>query len=382
MAALKVLQLLGSFTRGGAELQALTLANCLEGPACHFTLCAREDGPTRARVGGAETVVVPKGGTLDPAHLSALVRVIRRNRVQLIHSHLFGNDLYGFLASCLTGCQIIHTIHGWDSFRSCRRRVAYRLMAMRAARVVAVSELLEAEFRRRIGIRKDKLLVIHNGIDVEGYKDLGDRQALRRGLGLPPGGPLVGMVGNIKPVKGIDVLLESVPAILSRHPSATFLIVGGTYPGYEPYRASLDEIIERLGIRGQVVLVGVSEAIPQILATLDVYVVPSRSEGLSLALLEAMASGLPVVATAVGGTPGVVQDGVSGLLVPPESPSDLALAICRVLDQPVLAHQLRQAARKWVADRHHNREMAVRYLALYREVLGSPGESMECKAWT
>lgn len=370
MVPLRVLQLVTGFARSGAELLALTLAKCLQGRDCHFLLCAREDGPTRTEAGGAETVVLPKRRTLDPTYLRTLVGVVQSHRIQLIHTHLFGNDLYGFLASCLTGCQVIHTLHGWDSLRSHRRRVAYRFMAKRAARVIAISEILEAEFKRRIPIREDKLRVIHNGIAVERYGNPIDPHALRRRLGLPLVGPLIGMVGNIKPVKGIDILLASVPRIATAYPNASYVIMGETYNGYESYRASLDDLIDRLGIRDHVTFVGSTNTVPEILAALDIYVVPSRSEGLSLALLEAMASRLPVVATAVGGTPGVVRDEVTGLLIRPESPADLAARVCRLLAEPLLARQLGQAARKLVADRYHTREMAARYLALYQEVIG------------
>ena len=173
-------------------------------------------------------------------------------------------------------------------------------------------------------------------------------------------------VGHITRVKGTDILIEAAPHILREVPEARFLLVGAGLPSYEP---SLRQRVHELGLDGRFVFGGDRPDVPDMLEAADLFVLPSRSEGQPNALIEAMAMGLPSVATRVGGVPEVVSDGEEALLVPPEAPDALATACVSVLTSPSLGRRLGEAARSRARRERDVRAMVHRYEGLYEELL-------------
>jgi glycosyltransferase involved in cell wall biosynthesis len=240
-----------------------------------------------------------------------------------------------------------------------------RRLLTRAARVVAVSETM-ARALVALGLPAERVCVVLTAIDPPAAPAEG-KEELRRALGLPAAHTLALFLGRLSPVKGPDVLLEAVGRLAARHPEATFVFAGDGQ-----LRGPLQEAARRLGVERQVRFVGQvpREDVPAYLTACDLLALPSRSEGLPHAVLEAMAFGLPVVASAVGGVPEVVQDGVTGALVPPEDPAALADALSPLLAEPDRRQRYAEAARRAFAAREHTWPRVARQLdEIYRALL-------------
>jgi glycosyltransferase involved in cell wall biosynthesis len=207
--------------------------------------------------------------------------------------------------------------------------------------------------------------VIPSGVDTDLVRPGRDRAAAKAHLALSPTTPVIGTVGRLEPRTGTDTLLAAVAALRAERPDVALVVVGEG-----PLRAELEARARELGIASAVRFLGDRTDVDEVLAALDAFVLPSRTEGMSNALLEAMAMGLPVIATAVGGTPEVIADGRSGRLVPADEPERMAAAIARVLADVVGARRLGIAARAVVEERYGARSMVRRLEAVYGRVAG------------
>jgi glycosyltransferase involved in cell wall biosynthesis len=218
--------------------------------------------------------------------------------------------------------------------------------------------------------------VVHNGIELSRFERPPQPGRLRRELGLPADAPLVAVLARLHPVKGIEYFLEAAAAVAARFPHARFLVVGQGAVLRDgaivetPYKRQLEAAAGALGLGGRVAFTGFRLDVPELLAEVAVSVLPcTGNEGLSNSVLESMAAGVPVVATTVGGNPEVVEDGLSGLLVPPRDAGALARAIGAVLADPALAARLGQAGRERVRSHFSEAEMVRRTERLYLSLL-------------
>jgi glycosyltransferase involved in cell wall biosynthesis len=238
------------------------------------------------------------------------------------------------------------------------------LVVRAADRIVVNAEMLRPS--GRAGERTD---VIPSGVDTDRFAPSSTRAAAKASLGLTAERPLIGTVGRLEPRKGTSTLLAALAVLRAggRHDAALVVVGDG------PLRAELAADAERLGVASHVQLLGDRSDVRDVLEALDVFVLPSRTEGMSNALLEGMAMALPVVATAVGGTPEVIADGKSGLLVPADDPKAMAAAIARLLDDAAFATRLGAAARATVEERYGARNMVRRLEAVYAAV-AHPGD--------
>jgi glycosyltransferase involved in cell wall biosynthesis len=366
---INILQLIGSFTSGGAENMVVNLVNGLAEDTFNVILSARAAGPAaRGLINGNKVVIIEKNSTVDISYLLKLIRLIKKYRIDIIHSHMFGANMYGFLAAKLSGAKIIQTVHGMDCLNSKKRMIAYRLMHRFIDKIVTVSESLRVEFLKYTKVNQEKVFTIHNGIDINKYSVSDGYINKRAQLHLPPACPVIGAVGNIKHVKGYDTLILAAAGVIERYPEARFLIVGETVKKHEQEKMRLDNLIKKLGLGNNVQFMGYREDIYEILPVFDVYVLPSRSEGQSLALLEAMASGRSIVATDVGGNPLLIKHGISGILTPAEDHVSLGQQIIRVLDDKNFAAELGKNAREDAVRRFSVENMAAGYDDLYKSI--------------
>jgi glycosyltransferase involved in cell wall biosynthesis len=209
----------------------------------------------------------------------------------------------------------------------------------------------------------DKLVLIYNGVELP-EKPLTSPQEARVALNLPPDGLVIGTVSRLDPVKGVAFLVHAFSKVDRAH----LVVIGDG-----PERAALESLAGGLGVAGRVHWVGHRRNVPHLLPAFDLFVQPSLHEGLPNTILEAMAAGLPVVATAVGGTPEVVVDGVTGLLVPPRDPDALAQAIVRLLYTPDLRCRMGQAGRERVAQYFTVERMVEQTERLYERLLVEKG---------
>jgi glycosyltransferase involved in cell wall biosynthesis len=297
---------------------------------------------------------------LDPRLVLELARHFRQAAVDLVHAHEFTMNVYGAAAGFIARVPVIATVHGRGYYAAkARRLTALGLAARSGAILVAVSTDIQAFLRTRLGL--DHVRVVPNGIDLE-RPARGDRERGRRAIGVGPEAIVVGNVGNLYPVKGHRAL---VAALAELDPNVHLAIAGR---GAE--EAGLRSLAGDLGIAARVHLLGYREDTPDLLAASDIYALPSLYEGQSLALIEAMAAGLPVVATEVGGNPEVLgRSEVEGLFVPPSDPAALARALARMAADRALRARLGAAARARARSEFSLDAMLGRYRALYDEVL-------------
>jgi len=229
-----------------------------------------------------------------------------------------------------------------------KHRFAYRLMNRMFDQVQAVSSAVREHTIRAGGIDPARVVTIPNGIEVERIAAAEGGAELRESLA-PGGGPVVLTVGNIRRVKGFDVLIRAATRVVVRYPAAVFLIAGRVH---EPeYERELLALVAQFGLERNVKFLGKTDRAPSLLKACDVFCLPSRSEGMSNALLEAMACGRPSVATRVGGTPEVIEDGLSGFLVESEDDAAVAERILALLDDPERAREMGETARRVVEER-------------------------------
>jgi glycosyltransferase involved in cell wall biosynthesis len=301
-----------------------------------------------------------------------LRRFIRSERVQIVHTFFESADLLGGLVAKLNGVPVvISSRRDMGILRSTRHRIAYRLMSRLFNQVQAVSGAVRQETIRADGIDPNKVVTVPNGIEIEKLAAAGCSAALRHALGLEGAVPLIVSVGHIRRVKGFDVLLRAAAEVRQVHPKATFLIVGSVQ---EPdCDRDLRDLVRRFGLQRNVRFMGKmeNESVWPLLKLCDVFCLPSRSEGMSNALLEAMGCGLPCVATAVGGTPEVLEDGRTGYVVPSEDHHALANRILALLADPGGARKMGSLARRVIEERYSAESMIRNMVGRYDQLLGT-----------
>ena len=258
-----------------------------------------------------------------------MIDVVRKFEVDLIHSHLPAQNFYSCIVGAVTQTKTLATYHGpveleWS--QSLKGRLRLWFVKVSADGVIVVCDLVK-QLLAQLGFSQDRIAMIRNGIDPTPYTSPGTRQ-LRRELGLPVEQKLVGMIANVRPSKGYDVFVKACAEVCKRHSGVTFLAIGDVN---EQVAAPIKLLHSQLSLGNRFQFLGFRSDVSDILKNLDVFVLASTSEGMPLAILEAMAAGKPVVSTNCGGIPEVVDHEATGLLVPPSDHEALSAAISRLL---------------------------------------------------
>ena len=288
---------------------------------------------------------------LRPGLILKLARRFRRLGLDVVHTHNEPACLYGVPAARLARVPLVlNTRHGQGSSPGARRARAFQWAARLAGRVVCVSKDAAA-LSVRSGLSENRVTTVWNGIDTEKFPFRGPC----------PGGPAV-VVARLAAVKNVDTLIRAIPLVVRSVPQFTLRIVGDG-----PCRGAHEALTAALGLQAHVTFTGEANNVPQQLGQASLFVLPSLSEGVSLSLLEAMATGLPVVATRVGGNVEVVIDGETGFLVPVEEPAKLAQAIIRLAVAPELSRRMGVAGRRRVQTAFDVRAMVRAYEDLYQD---------------
>lgn len=318
----------------------------------------------RSRSRGVPTYVIPTEGMTDWRWAYRFRDLLKDEHVDLIHSHEFDANVQGTAVATYLGIPLVATVHGKHYFwEKLRRRLAYRWVSRRAT-MVAVSEDLKRFIVERVGIDSDRITVLYNGVNVPPAPEPADIEACRREMNLPDSDCVIGVVGNLYPVKGHQYLIDAIPAVLEKYPETSFV-----FAGRGQLESDLKQQVNRLGLDKRVHFLGLRQDIPRILALLDVFVLPSLSEGLSMAILEAMMAGKPVVATRVGGNPEIVLDRETGFLVPPKDSHALAESLIALLKDRHLAIQLGEKGKRRAEHQFSLQTMVNAYESLYEEHL-------------
>lgn len=297
-----------------------------------------------------------------PGEMLRLRRLLRQERYDVVHTHLFGADLVGGLAARMAGVRgVVKTLHNMGRTKTRWQRAADRVLGRWTQRVICVSEHQRRDALARQGVPAERVLLVPNGVDVERFACPGREEHLRA-LGLS-GRPVVGTVGRLIEEKGHIHLLQAVPLILQRHPDAAFLIVGDGQ-----LRPRLEAFLKDKPYRDRVCITGLRQDIPELLALMDVFVFPSLSEGFPIALIEAMAARRPVAGSAIPQLDGVLVEGETGLAVPPGEPRALAGAVCRLLEDGTLRERVTRRAFELVSGAYSEAQMVRTLERVYASV--------------
>jgi glycosyltransferase involved in cell wall biosynthesis len=362
----RVLLAINTLARGGAERQLVELATGLDRERFSVSvLCVVASGPLADELTSAG-IPVAIFDSRRPLELLRLIAYVRRQAPDIVHSFLFGSNIVATLAATLARTPVVITSRRSLGFFK-DGRPHYDLLQGIANRytdvVIANSEAVREDTLRRERLRAEKVRVIYNGVAL-------DAPAVNRGrsraavLGDEDRGPLVLVVANLIPYKGLDYFVDAWRDVLRAVPEARAVIVGEG-----PARAELEKRAADLG--GSLRFIGSRDDVPELLQAADLVVQSSLYEGFPNAVLEAMAAGRPVVATAVGGTVEAVQPERTGILVPPRDGAALAAAIERVLAQPDLARSHGVAGRQRVEAEFSVARMVGRYADLYMATVSS-----------
>ncbi len=299
--------------------------------------------------------------------LKWLCDYVRRYEPTVTHAYFFWSIMYGRALKLISAIQ--HLVENREDQGFAWGRHEYALLRLTRSipdRVIAVSEAVRQVALERERMDPDRTSVIHNGIAALEESSV-DRRSVLRQLGLGEDALVVGMVSNLnRAVKGVRYFVEAIPQIVKREPRARFVILGR---GDE--KEALANLATELGVADYLVLAGYQEDMARFYSTMDVSVLTSLTEGLSIALLESMSHGLPVVVTRVGGNPEVVLDGETGFLVPPKDTTAFAEKVIRLLQDPDLRARMGSAGRIRVDREFRLGDVAVRYLRVYEELLNS-----------
>lgn len=375
----RIFYLVDSLQIGGTETQAVELARRIPAAGYDVTLgCLRAQGPLLERLQGAPVDIRefhPKGGMDTPAGIYQLLRLswfLKKGSFDIVHTHDLWSNLLGVPAARLAGVRAIvssrRDLSHFDWYQGKRRRWLRRIQNMGGAILANATPIRDALIAED-GFTPDKLHVIHNGVDIEKFRTGREgREHLFPGVG---DDKLIVLVGNMHTdVKGHPWLIASAPAVVREFPSTRFVLVGDG-----EQRGTFESQVASLGLERSFFFLGRRTDIPKILGCCDLAVLPSRAEGLPNAVLEYMAAGLPVIVSRVGGNAELVEDGVTGLLVPPEDSSALSVAFLRLLRDPALARRLAQSGHDFAVQNFSFERLVHEVDRLYNELLPRSGGS-------
>ncbi len=385
-------------------LRAITRLN-IGGPAIHAVLltAALDDGAQFQSVLVAGTTAAHEGNMLDfaSAHavrpillpalgreispaddlvsLANMVRLVRRSKPDVVHTHMAKAGTIGRLAARICNVPlIVHTYHGHvfhSYFGPAKTQVFLtieRALGKATDRIIVLGDGQRDEIAGYGVAPSHKLEPIRLGLELGQFLHADDaRGSLRRELGVDVSTPLIGIIARLVPIKAHEVFFAAAAQVLASQPRARFVVIGDG-----ERRAELEALVDRLGIRGSVVFMGWRRDMVSVYADLDVVALTSLNEGSPVALIEAMASGRAVISTAVGGVPEVVIDGVTGLTVPPSDPEAMAEGILKLLRDRNLAERLGAAGRAHVYPRYDSSRLVDDVKNLYVRELALRGRAV------
>ncbi|HEX5011308.1 MAG TPA: glycosyltransferase family 4 protein [Planctomycetota bacterium] len=373
---MKVLHVNTERTWRGGEQQVLYLAKGLAARGVEQEILCQQNSVLAARARDAGLLVWERRlhGEVDLPSMRAMADRLREGRFDLIHMHTSHAHTLGLVAARLAG----RRRPGDRPATLVSRRVDFSIRKRRLLdfshlkytwgldRIVCVSEMIRAVLLRD-GLPPELVGVVHSGVDVARLQGAPDRRAdYRREFGVPAGAPLVATVGHCAEHKGQRFLVAAAPAVLERFPEARILVVGEG-----ELLPDLKEQARALHVEGRVLFPGFRTDVPALLRAFDLFVFPSHLEGLGTSVLDALAVGLPVVATTAGGIPEMITDGVHGRLVPPRDPAALAAAMIELLEQPERARQMGEAGRARVMAEFTAERMVEKTLLEYERLAGA-----------
>jgi glycosyltransferase involved in cell wall biosynthesis len=366
----KVLHLITRLPVGGAEKVLVDIVRRLD-PARYESLvcCIQAKGELAAEIekSGVRVLCLDRmrSKRFDWGAVRDLIRLLRTQRIALVHSHLYHANLYGRIAAFLSGVPAIATVHNVYARRKFHRKLLNKLLSRASARVIAVSDDIREDLVKHDGIDPEKVSVVRNGIDVHRVDTALTREQARARLGVRDDELLIGCVGRLEEQKGHRFLLEACAALKDDLGERLRLLVVGD----GRLRQDLEHQAATLGVGATVSFLGTRHDVPEILRALDIYVMPSLWEGLSIAMLEAMAAGVAVVISDVSGVSQALGNNEHGIRVAPGNAAALVDAIRSLAGQPSRRRALGMSARERVKAEFSINAMMSQLTSIYEHAL-------------
>lgn len=366
---MKVLQLISSGGYYGAESVLINLAHSLGEFGCEnivgvFDNAHRSNTEVaeHARRLGLAVETFTCRGRMDWGTVREIRNAIRARGIDLVHTHGYKSNLYGYAAVRPLGLPILATCHNWTRQSASLRVYALldRMVLRRFSQVVAVSDAVRGSLCEA-GLHAERIATIDNGVDLQRFSCGSPSFAQEIGKGTQL---VVGMVGRLVPQKGPEHLLRAAHELLPRFPESLFVFVGDG-----PARPGLEQLASELGIARHVIFAGQRNDLPNVYAAMDVFALPSLNEGMPMTILEALAAKKAVVATRVGAIPRLILPERTGLLVEPGDANGLRDALARLLADQTLRGKLAEAGHAWVCQNFSAQAMSRKYLDLYRRLV-------------
>jgi glycosyltransferase involved in cell wall biosynthesis len=369
---IRVVEVLATGSNGGAQEHLYNLVSRMDASRFDVSIVSLSPGSAVRKLQrhGYDVTVIDEAD--DARAVGVLAAYLRDAKAEVVHNHMYRAEVVGtraVLALAEAGHPrpwVISTVHS-SRVRSAEDQELLRQLSPSIDHLIVVSRAIDRKVVDEGRGRVPRSL-IYNGVDLDRYEHQEACCTLRDEYGMEPGSQIVGVVGRLEVEKGHPTLLEAWPRVLRDVPDAYLLVVG------EGSRMeALEDITKALRIAHRVVFTGRRDDVPAVTAALDVAVLPSYREAQGLTILEAMALSRPVVASRVGGIPEMIEDGVTGLLVPPHDPVALAGAIVRLLRDHQLADTIGRAGHDLVHDRFCVQKMVADVQALYEQGAAAVG---------
>jgi glycosyltransferase involved in cell wall biosynthesis len=374
MQSATVCQLLHSLHVGGAEMLAARLARQLKDQFRFLFVCLDSLGTLgeELRAEGFPVEVLGRRSGLDGRLVWRLSRLLRRERVGLVHAHQYTPFSYALLARLFyRRPAILFQEHGrhWPDYPRRKRMLFNRLMLQGRDRVVGVGAAVREALIQNEGLPAERVAVIYNGIDLDRFREARKhREEVRRELGLGASDLVLLQIARLDYLKDHATAIRTVERVGRQRPEVRLLLAGEG-----PERGKIEDLVAERGLADQVRLLGLRTDVARLLGAADVFLLTSISEGIPLTLIEAMAAGLPVVSTDVGGVAEVVAAEQTGLLAPAGDDAALAACLLRLAGAAALCQQLGQQGRERAAALFAESQMHAAYCRLYEEMLPAAG---------
>jgi glycosyltransferase involved in cell wall biosynthesis len=375
---IRVLHTVDWFGYGGMEQGVLKLMNGLDRNYFESYLVAMRDVEPDIKpqlLDDVNIFAMKKNDGRDFSIISRLAEYLKNEKIDVVHSHNWGAWLYSYAAAKLAGCPIyIHGEHGRDTENVAEgfaKRVFKILLAMKSKQFTTVSEDIAQLLHTHLLVNRNKIKVIENGIDLDRFC-VADKKAAKKAIGFQSEILIGAVIGSLRPVKDLPTLFEALAIVKKDYQNWSLAIVGGRLDDSdEEYVRFLKNKIADLNLDDNIRFLGPQKKVERYMQAFDIYVNSSVYEGMSNTILEAMGCGAAVVATNVGGTPRIVKNQQTGLLVKHKSPGDLSAALLRLFREPDYRKTLSGNGLDFVNKNHSQQRFIHQHEQLYKDLIAS-----------
>lgn len=362
---IRILHTIDTTGPGGAENVFLNLVKGLDRNKFEPVVAIRGPGWVcdELKKIGINPLFINSKGSFNFIYLRELIGIIRRNSIDIIQSHLLGSNFYCSLAGIICGVPVVSTFHGFVDINGKERfsEIKCKIINRGSEKLVFVSNMLKNFYLEKKDYSARKSVTIYNGIDCSVFKPQRD-DSIKNKLGLGPDNILVGAVGNIRPSKGYEYLLKAARLVVDKYPQFRFVVAG---EGSGRFFENMLIFRDKMGLEKHFIFLGFEPDISKFMNNIDIYVLSSVSEGFSISTIEAMACGVPVIATRSGGPEEIITHMVNGILVETKNPDDLSKQIIKLISDDSLKKSLVKNSIDYVKKGYSIIELINNYSNLY-----------------